>query len=174
MADFNKYFVPLLKIEGGYVDNPADNGGPTNMGVTLKEWISNGYDKDNDGDIDVEDLKLLTPPDAAKIAKPFYWDKVQGDKIKSQSVAEFLADWAYISGVKAAVKRLQRLMGLEDDGKLGPLSLKSINQADSESLFNLLKAAREAFFRAIVKSNPSQKVFLKGWLNRNNSFKFKD
>jgi len=172
MANFSLYFPILLKFEGGYVNNPKDNGGPTNLGVTLKEWLSSGYDKDGDGDIDVQDLKRITPKDAEKIAKLKYWDKVRGDEINSQSVAEFLFDWAYMSGPGTAIRKLQEVLEITIDGIIGNKTIGAINSTNPVTLFNLLKARREKFFRDIVNNNPSQKVFLKGWLNRNNLFVF--
>ena len=172
MANFNLYFPHLLIYEGGYVDNPNDKGGPTKYGVTLANWIKYGYDKDNDGDIDKVDLKTITVEDASKIAKKYYWDNVKGDLINSQSVAEFIADWAYNSGTSTAIKKTQKLLGLIDDGIIGPKTLLAINSADPKTLFERLKASRTAFVRAIVENNPKQGVFLKGWENRINSFKF--
>lgn len=174
MAQFIPFFTKLMKFEGGWVDDPDDRGGATNLGVTLEEWIANGYDKDGDGDIDKQDLRKITLQDAANIAKPLYWDRVKGDEIQSQSVAEFIADWAYNSGVGTAVKKTQRLLGLKDDGQLGSKSLLAINSAQPQQLFNLLKASRQAFYNAIVKNDESQRKFLKGWNNRLNSFEFKD
>ena len=63
MADVDKLLPFILAWEGKFVDDPDDRGGATNMGVTLKTWRSVGYDKDGDGDIDVDDLKSLTPED---------------------------------------------------------------------------------------------------------------
>ena len=69
MANFDLYFPTLLKHEGGYVNDPKDKGGATNLGVTLKVWIANGWDKNNDGLINYKDIQLLTPVDAKYIAK---------------------------------------------------------------------------------------------------------
>ena len=61
LADF------ILSFEGGYVNHPNDKGGPTNMGVTLKTWQTQGYDKNHDGRIDANDVKLITKADAVSI-----------------------------------------------------------------------------------------------------------
>jgi len=59
MAKLENLSPLILKWEGGYVNNPADLGGATNKGVTLSTWKQQGYDKNGDGVIDVEDLKLI-------------------------------------------------------------------------------------------------------------------
>lgn len=174
MANFDLYFPTLLKHEGGYVNDPKDKGGATNLGVTLKVWVANGWDKNNDGLINYKDIQLLTPADAKYIAKTLYWDKIAGDLIKSQSIAEFIFDWAYNSGPVTAAKKLQRVIGVDDDGKIGNNTLKKLNSLPAKEVFEKLKLNRAAFFHAIVKNNPSQAKFLKGWLNRNNSFIFKN
>ena len=53
MANVYKLAPWILKWEGGFVNDPDDLGGATNMGVTIGTWKSCGYDKDGDGDIDV-------------------------------------------------------------------------------------------------------------------------
>ena len=55
MANVNKLAPFILKWEGGFVDHKNDKGGATNMGVTIATWRQVGYDKDGDGDIDVND-----------------------------------------------------------------------------------------------------------------------
>lgn len=173
MADFKLYFPILLKWEGGLADDPNDHGGLTKYGVTLQEWIDDGYDKNKDGHIDGLDLREITEDDAANIAKKYYWDVVKGDQINNQSIAEFICDWAYNSGTKNIVLKLQHLFGLKPDGIVGPDTLNYLNTQPQEELFNQLKQRREQFYNAIVKSDPSQKKFLRGWLIRNNSFIFK-
>lgn len=173
MADFSLYFDKLLLHEGGYVDDPLDKGGATKYGVTIAVWKQYGYDKNGDEIIDKEDVKLISKEDAFNIAKKLYWDAVKGDQINNQSIAEFIFDWGYNSGPKTAIKHTQQVLGVTVDGLIGPKTLKAINESPQEELFNKLKAKRKLFFEAVVANNPSQKKFLKGWLNRNNSFTFR-
>ena len=98
MADVNILAPFILKWEGGFVNHPNDPGGATNMGVTLKTWKSQGYDKDGDGDIDVVDLKKITKQDAIKMLKNNYWSRWFADQIDSQAVANILVDWVWVSG----------------------------------------------------------------------------
>ena len=39
MADFNKAIAIILKHEGGYVNDPDDPGGETNMGITKRDFL---------------------------------------------------------------------------------------------------------------------------------------
>ena len=39
MANFNKYIPLLTEFEGGYVDDPDDLGGATNMGITYRTFV---------------------------------------------------------------------------------------------------------------------------------------
>ena len=111
MADVRKLAPFILKWEGGFVNDPDDLGGATNMGVTIGTWKSCGYDKDGDGDIDVDDLHLLTREDVVnRVLKPHYWDRWKADEIKSQSVANILVDWVWASGAHG-IKIPQRLPG---------------------------------------------------------------
>lgn len=174
MAKFDPYIDTLLLHEGTkFVDNIYDRGGATKMGVTLATWVSLGYDIDKDGDIDVHDLKKITKEDVKKIAKRNYWDKIKGDQINSQSVAEFLFDWAYNSGTTRAAKKLQEALGVTQDGIIGNQTLTKLNNSNPKEVFDKLKKLRDSFYRAIARADASQKVFLKGWLARNDSFHFK-
>lgn len=173
MADVKLLSPIILKWEGGYVNHPNDKGGPTNKGVTIATWRKVGYDKDGDGDIDIDDLKLLSNEDVVnRVLKPSYWDRWKADQIKNQSIANIVVDWVWGSG-SWGIKFPQRILDIKDDGIVGPKTLAAINDyRDQSELFKKLWLRRKQHFEDIVKADPTQAVFLNGWLNRLNDFKY--
>lgn len=171
MADAKVMFPKIMKDEGGFVDDPDDAGGATKIGVTLETWTRMGYDKDGDGDIDADDVRLINADDAEMVFKKGYWDRCKADQIINQSVAEALVDWTYTSG-KWGVVHIQRILGLDDDGVMGTKTLEAINSADQASLHAKLQKARLVFINGIIKNKPSQKKFERGWKNRVGRYKF--
>jgi lysozyme family protein len=158
----------ILSWEGGFVNDPLDKGGATNKGVTIATWRRQGYDKNHDGVIDVKDLKLISDADALKIMKKNYWDRWKADQIVSQPIANLLVDWVWSSGVWG-IKIPQDMLGCKADGVVGPKTLQALNRQDPKKFFDRLKQRREQYLRDICKSKPSQKRFLRGWLNRLNA-----
>jgi len=170
MANFDTFWPTILKHEGlTFTNHPADRGGPTKMGVTLKTWQAYGYDKDGDGKITANDVKLITEADAKKIAKRLYWDYFQGDLIVNQSIAELVVDWGWGSGPGTASNKIRSLLSVPVGKRI---TAKDINAIDSTILFEQIKNARVKHINAIVANNPTQKVFYKGWMNRINAFDF--
>lgn len=185
MADVNVLLPFILKWEGGFVNDPADAGGATNKGVTIGTWRQVGYDKDGDGDIDVQDLKLLSNNDVRdRVLKPHYWNRWKADNIQSQKIANILVDWVWGSG-KHGIVIPQRLLGVKDDGIVGEKTLSAVNFADPDQLFDAIYKARVDFLNKITQSSIAKyekkigrkateselmkytnKRFLKGWLNR--------
>lgn len=166
MADVRELLPFILRWEGKFVNDPTDKGGATNMGVTLKTWKSVGYDKDGDGDIDVDDIKQLTPEEVRdRVLKPHYWDRWKADQLKSQRVANMLVDWTWCSG-KWGIVIPQRILCVPDDGIVGPLTISAANNIDPERFIALIYDARKEFLRQIVQKNPAQQKFYRGWLNR--------
>ncbi len=167
MANFTPYFEMVLKWEGGWADDPDDRGGKTNMGVTLNTWKAMGWDNNNDGVIDAEDLRLATKDQVKAICKKNYWDFVKGDFINDQRIAQHIADFGWGSGPVTAVRRIQKVLGVGADGILGKGTLGTINNYPNQNhLLDLLVQDRIAFLDAIIARDPSQKKFERGWKNR--------
>jgi lysozyme family protein len=172
MALLKSFVEKILAWEGnGFFVLKNDKGGPTKMGITIGTWQQIGYDKDKDGDIDVDDLKAIDAKDYELVVQKF-WDRWKGDQIKNQSIAEILVDWVWTSG-SHGIEIPQRLLGVTPDGNVGPKTIAALNAQVPAVIFQRIKEARGAFYDRIVKNNPSQRKWIKGWHNRNNSFKFK-
>ena len=129
-------------------------------------------DINGDGDIDVEDLRLITEEDAvSRVMKPHYWDRWKADRIKSQSVANLVVDWVWASG-KNGITGVQRILGVSVDGIVGEKTLAAMNGRNARELFSDIKRARISFIEGIIKRDPSQMVFKKGWLSRLNCINY--
>lgn len=173
----------IRKWEGGFVNDPVDRGGATNMGVTIGTFEvycqKNGYPRPS-----VERLKKLTTSEWTDILKTMYWDRWQADKIQSQKIANILVDWVWGSGVHG-IKIPQRILGVAVDGIVGEKTLKALNSQDPDKLFQLVFDARKHFLQDITAGSirryearigrkateaellkHTNKRFLKGWLNR--------
>lgn len=169
MADYEKLVPFVLQHEGGVVDDPDDAGGFTNKGVTLATFRSIfGSDKTKN------DLVHITDEEWGYIFKKYYWDKLKADYIDSQSVANIMVDWGYNAGVGTVAKKVQNIIGTKADGVIGQKSIALINGKNPKDLFEQIKNARILFYQKLAENKPSNKKFLKGWLNRTNSFKFED
>lgn len=163
-----KSLAPIIKrLEGGYAFHPNDRGGCTNSGVTISTYRSY-YGKSKT----CNDLKNMSDSQWDTIFIQGFWNRWCADMINNQSIANLLVDWVWASGMYG-IKYPQEILGVTVDGIVGPKTISAINDyPDQEELFNKLWERRKKHFESIVKKNPSQKVFINGWLNRLNNFKF--
>ena len=146
--NFPKCLEVILKSEGGYVNDPHDRGGETNMGISKRAFP------------DV-DIKNLTKEHASAIYKKYYWDKVQGDGLPS-GLDLVVFDSAVNSGPAQAVKWLQRSIGVKDDGVLGPITIMALQKANKASVIDKFLDQRLTF----LKSLSTWSRYGKGWGTR--------
>lgn len=184
MASLEIAEAKTLKWEGGYCNVAGDRGGETIFGIArnmhpkLSLWnimdtYKNDFESFSKANYKELEKQCLGNTDFKKQMDSFYreefWDKIKGDCIESQHVANALYDFAVNSGVSRAVKSIQEVLGVVVDGNLGNKTLEAINKQEGKALCNKLCDKRKAFFEAIAKKGQNAK-FLNGWLNRVKDF----
>lgn len=136
----------------GYVNIPSDRGGETKYGVAQKANPNiSVYDLDLDG--------------AMNVYFNQYWLRGSCDKL-TYPITLIHFDGCVNHGIGRANKFLQRAVGAVEDGQIGPATLRAINSMDAEILIKRLSKIRADFYNAIVQRDPSQQMFLKGWMRR--------
>jgi lysozyme family protein len=169
MADFEKAIPIILKHEGGFVDHPSDPGGATNRGIIFS--LFKQYAKALGLLPTVDALKSLTEDQAKFIYREHFWDRMLGDQFKDQQVANIVFD-AYVNCGGSGLKLIQKEVGVDVDGVIGPNTIAIINDANPHLLFDGFKDARKDYYIRLAERKPKLKVFLKGWLNRVEAFKY--
>lgn len=156
-----------FKNEGSYSDHPSDHGGATSgFGVTIGElakWRRHPVSK--------SDIKNMTAEEAKEIYEAWYWKPLGCDRIVNTGVAICVFDIGIVRGIGVPPKYIQRICNshgttLAIDGHVGPKTLAALNGMIPAVFINDFSQMAESGFRAIVDRNPSQGVFLKGWVNR--------
>jgi lysozyme family protein len=163
-----------LKWEGGISNDPADRGGLTKWGVTQAT-----YDRYRKAvGLPPQSVVKMTEPEMKEIYCRFYWQPVRGDEF-AYPLALALFDTGVNMGVGTAIKLLQRAINdllpqqkwVAVDGVLGEQTLRAAKTLDPRRLALQLCNRREERYHAIVRANPTQQKFLKGWLNRLNDLR---
>lgn len=159
----------VIQKEGGYVDHPADRGGPTNHGITLATL--HAWRK---APVSSRDVQQLTADEARRIYRANYFERPGLGAVKDPAVQEFLFDYAVNSGPAAAVKALQTALGVAADGDFGPISRAALEKVTNHlALFYRLKAERYELLLRFIGRDPAQAVFAAGWANRLDHFEQK-
>lgn len=174
-------FDYILVNEGGWSNHAKDKGGATNLGVTIKtfrkaaaEMAGHDFDLDDDGDVDADDLRNMERPLAIAIFEKYYWQDNLG--LLEDRVAIKTADYGFNAGPMTGVKLLQRSINLLADergvprilvdGKLGKKTAQMANLSNVEDLLEAMQTIGKQFYRDIVERDPTQRVWLNGWINR--------
>ncbi|OZI23758.1 hypothetical protein CAL26_10025 [Bordetella genomosp. 9] len=138
----------LLDAEGGYVNDPNDPGGETKFGISKRSYPN-------------VDIKNLTRDQAKSIYLRDFWNRINADKLPD-GVAFQAFDFAVNSGIETAVRKLQRALGVADDGHWGPISQAAADAMSESDQIMLLNAERLDFMRRLS----TWKSFGAGWAGR--------
>ena len=129
MADFYKAIKHIIANEGGFSDHPADPGGTTKYGISLRFLKSEGIDINKDYSINQKDIQDLTLNDAQRLYQTYFWNPNKYEFIADQGAATKVFDLAVNMGAKNANKILQRAVNstelkskLTVDGVVGGVS----------------------------------------------------
>lgn len=169
----------ILRREGGFVDHPADRGGPTNFGITaatLGDWRGLGRPASR------EEVRALTEREARKIYTKRYLQDTGFDQIRNAKLRDLLLDCAVHHGPRRAAVWLQEAVGVTADGKVGPMTLAAVADHGrgldgrrgggrrGRPLQAVILAKRLVFLGALITKDPRQAVFAKGWMVRVSEF----
>ena len=172
MASFKTAFPLLLAHEGGYVKDPDDPGGETYRGVARKIWprwegwdtldylkTQSGFPSNLDNNSVLQDL-------IHDFYKNNFWDRIKGEQIKDQEVANSIFDFAVNAGVRTSSGLAQMVVGADTDGIIGPKTLEKLNIFDSDHFLAAFTVAKIARYVSIIKKRPTSRKYLYGWVRR--------
>jgi lysozyme family protein len=166
----------LIEREGGYVDHPADRGGPTNFGITEQTARAYGYRGA---------MKQLPRSTAKQIYRQLYWTRPGFDDVAARlpDLGTELFDTGVNMGPKVAAKFLQRALNvlnqqerdfrdIDVDGDIGPGTIYALSRLIAKrgekpagtALFRIVDSLQGARYLDLAERTPSQEAFMYGWI----------
>ena len=155
-ANFTPSVTYSFTEEGGFVDNPNDPGGATNLGITLAtldDWENAG--------LPVSAIRSLQRPLAEQIYHKNYWLKMSCDKLPS-GVDLMVFDSGINIGPGRAVEQLQDALMVDVDGDIGPQTLAAAAKMSAHELIADMALIEQHYYRSLSRFP----IFGKGWLAR--------
>lgn len=193
MADFEIAYGETEIREGGYVNDPVDKGGETHRGVSRRfnpDWkgwpIVDQIKKDHPTDFK---QRINASDELAELAKELYrhryWKPIRGDEIPDQHIANKVFDTGVNQGIGRSVRFLQEGLNLlnrnqknyadvEIDGKFGDRTLATLKEFlklegdQPDYLLKVLNLLQANQYIEVMRNDPTQERFARGWLNRVN------
>ena len=154
VSNFKECLDLVLKSEGGWVNNPADPGGETNLGVTKAVWEEYvGHH--------VKTMKDLTKDDVAPLYELKYWRPCYCE-VLPRGLDFVVFSMGVNAGTGRSVKLLQQSLGCVPDGVIGPRTRELISSSNGANLISKFSETRREYYRSL-KTFP---IFGKGWLSR--------
>jgi lysozyme family protein len=165
----------LLEREGGFVNHPADRGGPTCFGITEAVARAHGYRGA---------MRSLPRAEAVAIYKRLYWHRPRFDAVAERTplLAAELFDTGANMGPAVAATFLQRALtalnrtgkdypDLVPDGRIGEATLAALDaflavrgKQGETVLLRAIEALQGERYLRLAERRPANEAFLYGWL----------
>lgn len=159
---FDSIISDVIEAEGGskMTNDPDDKGGRTQYGISERAnpqaWL--------DGKVTEEEAREIY------LQKYVIWPKFHLIPASHAALQKQLIDFGVPSGHYIAIQKLQKVLGLTEDGVIGPKTLAAVAASDPRAVNNAVVVERCLMFARICQKNPSQLKYLAGWLARGLSF----
>ncbi|MBC7506620.1 MAG: hypothetical protein H7267_12990 [Sandarakinorhabdus sp.] len=160
MSAFDICYPSVIRSEGGYVNNPRDNGGETNLGVTRRAW-----EAWTGKPASATDMRALTVAAVRPFYRAMYWNAIHGDSF-APALALCLFHCAVNAGPKRAAKMIQKVVGALPDGSIGPATIAAVNLWVATHGVRSAVSAYQNALRDFYHALPTFPTFGNGWLNR--------
>lgn len=154
---FRQCLKHILAFEGGNDDDPRDPGGRTGQGITQSEYTKWLAEKGKPN----RDVWDMPDRDRDAIYLEKYWDITGLDRFPLP-IAFLMFDTSVLNGVSYARKLAQRVVGVRQDGLIGPISTAALNAVDKETFINRFQELR----REYLKTRKAWPTYGPGWYNR--------
>lgn len=156
-----KFDMDIIRIEGGYSNDPDDLGGETKYGISKRSYPK-------------EDIKNLTIERAVEIYKRDFWNPCKLDKIENQITANIIFRFVVNAGVPRGVRLLQETLntfvpliaGVKVDSIVGNQTLYAVGVIRPIRLQDSLRVAICRYYLDVVLLKPVQKKHFQGWISR--------
>jgi lysozyme family protein len=163
-SNFDSCLTLVLGAEGGFANDARDKGGATKFGITigtLTEWRRS---RSANATVTVDDVRALTLEEAKEIYRSRYWNVMRCEDLP-QGVDLLVFDFGVNAGTGRSARVLQDVLGVEQDGSIGPVTLNGLNTCPPDKVIRDFSAKRLDFYRGLDDFT----VFGAGWTNRTNS-----
>lgn len=171
MASFSIAYNLVAAAEGGYQNHPNDAGNYNSLGQLVgTNWgvSATKYERIIGRPPSAADMQNLSAAAAKEIFRNDEWARIRGNEIHDQAVANIFFDGAVNHG--RGIHLMQEVLGVEQDGVVGPITLAAINTANPAQLYHAYKERRRRYYHWLVEWRPANLAFLDGWLQRLDRF----
>ena len=164
MADFNPAFEKMLHDEGGMqlTNIPGDRGGQTYAGIARNanpNWTGWAL-------VDRQEMGGSLTSMVREFYRLNYWDRIRGNEIADQQIAETIFNFGVNAGIGLAIKLAQVVAGAVPDGGMGPKTIELLNRSTAKGFMASYALAKITRYAEICNRNRDQSKFLLGWINR--------